>query len=60
MLVDRGHRELPIRADYVGRNLPTAREERVRVWSTEADGQDAVVLLPADPTAPGPGNGVTG
>lgn len=59
VLVDRGHRELPIRADYVGRNLPTAREERVRVWSAEADGQDAVVLLPAAPAATGP-TGPTG
>jgi len=59
VLVDRGHRELPIRADYVGRNLPTAREERVRVWSAEADGQDAVVLLPAAPAAAAP-TGPTG
>lgn len=52
VLVDRGHRELPIRADYVGRNVPTARGERVRVLSTETDGHDAVVLLPADPAPP--------
>lgn len=42
VLVDRGHRELPIRADYVGKNLPTARAERVRVSVTEVDGEDAV------------------
>ena len=46
VLVDRGHRELPIRADYVGKNLPTARDERVRVRAAGPDGDDAVVLLP--------------
>jgi pyrimidine operon attenuation protein/uracil phosphoribosyltransferase len=44
VLVDRGHRELPIRADFVGKNLPTAREERIRVQLTEADGQNGVVI----------------
>lgn len=44
VLVDRGHRELPIRADYVGRNLPTSREERVTVRVAEVDGQDAVTI----------------
>ena len=44
VLVDRGHRELPIRADYVGKNLPTAREEQVEVRLQEVDGEDAVVL----------------
>lgn len=48
VLVDRGHRELPIRADYVGRNVPTGRDEQVRVRSAEHDGVDAVVLLPAE------------
>ena len=43
-LVDRGHRELPIRADYVGKNLPTSREEKVRVLMKETDGEDRVVL----------------
>ncbi|GCE77252.1 bifunctional pyr operon transcriptional regulator/uracil phosphoribosyltransferase PyrR [Cellulomonas biazotea] len=43
-LVDRGHRELPIRADYVGKNLPTSTTERVRVLLTETDGRDAVVI----------------
>ncbi len=42
VLVDRGHRELPIRADYVGKNLPTAPQQDVRVWLTETDGVDAV------------------
>ncbi len=45
VLVDRGHRELPIRPDYVGKNIPTARGERVRVRLAEVDGEDAVVLL---------------
>ncbi len=45
VLVDRGHRELPIRADYVGKNVPTALSESVRVRLSETDGWDAVVLL---------------
>lgn len=44
VLVDRGHRELPIRADYVGKNLPTSVRERVRVLLEEHDGRDAVLL----------------
>jgi pyrimidine operon attenuation protein/uracil phosphoribosyltransferase len=44
VLVDRGHRELPIRADYVGKNLPTAHREVVRVLLEETDGQDSVLL----------------
>jgi pyrimidine operon attenuation protein / uracil phosphoribosyltransferase len=44
VLVDRGHRELPVRADYVGKNLPTSQREAVQVLLTETDGQDAVVL----------------
>ncbi len=44
VLVDRGHRELPIRADHVGRNLPTARAERVNVHVQELDGIDEVEL----------------
>jgi pyrimidine operon attenuation protein / uracil phosphoribosyltransferase len=44
VLVDRGHRELPIRADHVGKNLPTSTSERVRVLLAEHDGQDAVVI----------------
>lgn len=44
VLVDRGHRELPIRADYVGKNLPTARREHVHVHLKETDGEDKVVI----------------
>jgi pyrimidine operon attenuation protein/uracil phosphoribosyltransferase len=44
VLVDRGHRELPIKADYVGKNLPTAPEESVQVLLQETDGQDVVML----------------
>ncbi|RPF21630.1 bifunctional pyr operon transcriptional regulator/uracil phosphoribosyltransferase PyrR [Myceligenerans xiligouense] len=43
-LVDRGHRELPIRADFVGKNLPTSRSERVSVHLTETDGEDSVTI----------------
>jgi pyrimidine operon attenuation protein/uracil phosphoribosyltransferase len=45
VLVDRGHRELPIRPDYVGKNLPTAREERVQVELVEIDERDGVFLI---------------
>jgi pyrimidine operon attenuation protein/uracil phosphoribosyltransferase len=63
VLVDRGHRELPIRADYVGKNLPTSQQEVVRVLLAEVDGQDAVLLSqnaaataqPPPGTAQGPG-----
>src|SRR5215468_5834182 len=44
VLVDRGHRELPIRPDYVGKNLPTSKREAVRVALTETDGEDGVTL----------------
>jgi pyrimidine operon attenuation protein/uracil phosphoribosyltransferase len=44
VLVDRGHRELPIKADYVGKNLPTALDESVQVHLEEADGKDEVVV----------------
>jgi pyrimidine operon attenuation protein/uracil phosphoribosyltransferase len=47
VLADRGHRELPIRPDYVGKNLPTAHGERVQVELAETDGADRVVLVPA-------------
>ena len=50
VLVDRGHREVPIRADYVGKNLPTAREEDVTVYNSEIDGRDAVCLLYTSPS----------
>ncbi|GAA4086480.1 MULTISPECIES: bifunctional pyr operon transcriptional regulator/uracil phosphoribosyltransferase PyrR [Streptomyces] len=51
VLVDRGHRELPIRADYVGKNLPTSLRETVKVQLAEEDGRDAV-LLGVKQTAP--------
>ena len=44
VLVDRGHRELPIRADYVGKNVPTRRQEEVQVHMVEIDGIDEVLL----------------
>jgi pyrimidine operon attenuation protein / uracil phosphoribosyltransferase len=44
VLIDRGHRELPIRADYVGKNLPTSRQESVQVLLEEVDGRDGVLL----------------
>lgn len=44
VLVDRGHRELPIRADYVGKNLPTSRSEQVKVSLAEVDGVDGVTI----------------
>lgn len=44
VMVDRGHRELPIRPDFVGKNLPTAKTERVRVQLAEVDGVDQVVI----------------
>ncbi|HEX8082449.1 MAG TPA: bifunctional pyr operon transcriptional regulator/uracil phosphoribosyltransferase PyrR [Jatrophihabitans sp.] len=47
VLVDRGHRELPIRADYVGKNLPTSPEEQVRVSLVETDGVDEVSIVAA-------------
>jgi pyrimidine operon attenuation protein/uracil phosphoribosyltransferase len=47
VIVDRGHRELPIRPDYVGKNLPTARSERIQVELTETDGSDRILLVGA-------------
>jgi pyrimidine operon attenuation protein/uracil phosphoribosyltransferase len=47
VLVDRGHRELPIRPDYVGKNLPTARSERIQVELAETDGADRILLVGA-------------
>jgi pyrimidine operon attenuation protein/uracil phosphoribosyltransferase len=44
VLVDRGHRELPIRADYVGKNVPTSRHQQVKVRLAEVDGVDEVLL----------------
>jgi pyrimidine operon attenuation protein/uracil phosphoribosyltransferase len=47
-LADRGHRELPIRPDYVGKNLPTARDERIQVQLVEVDEVDRVLLIPSE------------
>ena len=52
VMIDRGHRELPIRADYVGRNIPTAREEIVAVRLEEVDGMEEVVLLRPEGSQP--------
>jgi pyrimidine operon attenuation protein / uracil phosphoribosyltransferase len=48
VLVDRGHRELPIRADHVGKNVPTSRDDQVEVRLSETDGQDEVLVVRAD------------
>jgi len=48
VLVDRGHRELPIRADYVGKNIPTAKNETVEVRLEEVDAKDEVVIVETD------------
>ncbi|MCL2888558.1 MAG: bifunctional pyr operon transcriptional regulator/uracil phosphoribosyltransferase PyrR [Elusimicrobia bacterium] len=48
VIVDRGHRELPVKADYVGKNLPTARTENVKVRLTESDGEDSIKLVTKD------------
>jgi pyrimidine operon attenuation protein/uracil phosphoribosyltransferase len=45
VLIDRGHRELPIRADYVGKNIPTGPDERVKVFLREEGQDDRVVIL---------------
>lgn len=47
VLIDRGHRELPIRPDYVGKNLPTSHRESIQVRLSEVDGEDAVLLITA-------------
>ena len=49
-LVDRGHRELPIRPDYVGKNIPTSTDQRVNVRVDEVDGVDEVTISPVGPT----------
>src|SRR5437667_1839528 len=51
VLVDRGHRELPIRPDYVGKNLPTSRDERIQVQLVEVDEVDRILLVPASEEA---------
>src|SRR5438045_6335176 len=52
VLADRGHRELPIRADYVGKNFPTSRDERIQVQLVEVDQVDQVLLIPPIDPAP--------
>jgi pyrimidine operon attenuation protein / uracil phosphoribosyltransferase len=56
VLVDRGHRELPIRADHVGKNVPTSREELVRVHLEETDGEDAVEIARIPTAEPASGS----
>jgi len=48
VLIDRGHRELPIRADYVGKNIPTSMSEEIKVQVVEVDGEDKVTILQSD------------
>lgn len=48
ILVDRGHRELPIRADYVGKNIPTSQNEEIKLKVEEVDGEDAIYLIESD------------
>jgi pyrimidine operon attenuation protein/uracil phosphoribosyltransferase len=48
VLIDRGHREVPIRPDYVGKNVPTARGDDVRVRLEETDGRDEVAIMPQE------------
>lgn len=48
ILVDRGHRELPIRADYVGKNIPTSQNEEIKLKVVEVDGEDAIYLIESD------------
>ena len=45
VLIDRGHREMPIRADFVGKNIPTSINEEIKVKMKEVDGEDAVYLI---------------
>ncbi len=52
VLVDRGHRELPIRADYIGKNIPSARAEDIRVELKEIDAVDQVIIFPAEEVTP--------
>ena len=59
VLVDRGHRELPVRPDYVGKNIPTSQREAVHVLLTETDGQD-LVLISDEPRGGGPAGGGRG
>jgi len=60
VLIDRGHRELPIRPDYIGKNLPTSRRETVAVMLKEHDGQDRVVIQEPEDHEPPSGGAATG
>jgi len=51
VLIDRGHREMPIRPDYVGKNIPSARHEEIQVHLMETDGADEVAILSQEPNA---------
>jgi pyrimidine operon attenuation protein/uracil phosphoribosyltransferase len=53
VLVDRGHREMPIRADYVGKNIPSARHEEIQVKLEETDGIDEVAIAKVEDNLPG-------
>lgn len=53
VLIDRGHREMPIKADFVGKNIPSARNERVQVHVKEVDGTDEVLIIGAEASAEG-------
>jgi pyrimidine operon attenuation protein/uracil phosphoribosyltransferase len=48
ILIDRGHRELPIRADYVGKNIPTSHSEEIKVKMKEFDGEDAIYIVESE------------
>ena len=48
VLIDRGHRELPIRADFIGKNIPTSKDESIKVYLTETDGLDRVSILKSE------------
>ncbi len=52
VLIDRGHREMPIRADYVGKNMPSSRHEEIQVQLQETDGVDEVAIISADSNRP--------
>ena len=54
VLIDRGHREMPIRADYVGKNIPSARHEDIQVRLTETDGVDEVAIVSLNDIKPSP------
>jgi len=57
ILLDRGHRELPIRADFVGQNIPTGMDEKIKVRLLESDGRDEVALVRSEGSPDDPGSG---